>query len=90
VQTDDEGRGDRDDVGHYEQLRRHALEGDASGWRMGLGVLHHRGVAAWARTLRTTVLALPAPVLSSRAPVDVGADVVAVLAEMALGCIAAE
>lgn len=75
---------------HYEQLRRHALEGDTSGWRMGLGVLCHRGVAAWARTLRTTVPpAPPSPARSGRVEVCVGADVVAVLAEMALGCIAA-
>ena len=90
MEADDDYHGDRDDIGHYEQLRRHALEGDVSGWRLGLGVLCHRGVAVWARTLHTTLAAAPrTPVVSPRVPVAVGADVVAVLAEMALCCIAA-
>jgi len=82
-------------VGQDEQLRRHALEGDASGWRLGLGIVCHRGVAAWARTIRTTLQPAPraaqprAPDLSPCARVAVGADVVAVLAEMALCCLGA-
>ena len=39
--------GPGDDVDGYEQLRAQALAGDAGGWRLGLGVLQHRGVAAW-------------------------------------------
>lgn len=77
-------------MGHYEQLRRHTLEGDASGWRLGLGIVCHRGVAAWARTMRTTLQPAPrAADLSPGARVSVGADVVAVLAEMALCCLGA-
>jgi hypothetical protein len=34
-------------VDRYEQLRERALAGDASGWRCGLAILQHRGVAAW-------------------------------------------
>ena len=33
----------------YEQLRARALCGDTDGWRLGLGVLQQRGVAAWLR-----------------------------------------
>ena len=33
----------------YEQLRERALAGEASGWRCGLAILQHRGVAAWLR-----------------------------------------
>ena len=42
------------DVERYEQLRRRALGGEADGWRLGLGVLCHRGVAAWLRAWHTT------------------------------------
>ena len=32
-----------------------ALGGDADGWRLGLGVLQQRGVAAWLRVRQATV-----------------------------------
>jgi hypothetical protein len=34
-------------VDSYEQLRRRVLAGDVSGWRLGMAVVQHRGVAAW-------------------------------------------
>jgi hypothetical protein len=34
------------DVIRYEQLRQQVLDGEAGGWRLGLGVLQHRWVAA--------------------------------------------
>ncbi len=71
----------------YEQLRRRALGGEASGWRLGLALLQRRGVAAWARAWLTTAPVAPAPppVVS---PVD-GDGVVGVLAPMALACLRA-
>ena len=41
-----------DVVDGYEQLRARALGGEADGWRLGLGVLQQRGVAAWLRVRR--------------------------------------
>jgi hypothetical protein len=70
-------------VERYEQLRRRALDGEPEGWRLGLGVLRQRGVAAWLRAWRTTVPtppAAPAPT-AGRAGSD---ELVAVLASMAL------
>lgn len=66
----------------YEQLRRRALGGEAEGWRLGLGVLCHRGVAAWLHAWHTTV---PTPPFAPSADVDrVGSDeLVGVLASMA-------
>ena len=37
------------DVERYEQLRSRALDGEPSGFRLGLALLERRGVAAWAR-----------------------------------------
>src|SRR5262249_16715207 len=42
-------RADLDDIARYERLREQALSGDADGWRLGLGVLHNRGIAGWLR-----------------------------------------
>jgi len=84
----DERVGDGGDVERYEQLRRHALDGEPSGWRLGLAVLQRRGVAAWARAWRSTVgpvAPVPPPVAG---PVD-DAGVVGVLAAMALACLRA-
>ena len=44
-----------DVVDGYEQLRARALGGDADGWRLGLGVLQQRGVAAWLRVRQAAV-----------------------------------
>lgn len=70
----------------YEQLRRRALGGEAEGWRFGLGVLCHRGVAAWLRAWHTTV---PTPAVAPAAGADpVGSDeLVGVLASMAFAAI---
>lgn len=70
------------DVERYEQLRRRALDGEAEGWRLGLGVLCHRGVAAWLRAWHTTV---PTPAAVAPAAANrVGSDeLVGVLASMA-------
>lgn len=67
----------------YEQLRRRALGGEAEGWRLGLGVMCHRGVAAWLRAWHTTV---PTPAAAAPAAADrVGSDeLVGLLASMAL------
>ena len=44
----------------YEQLRERALAGDASGWRCGLAILQHRGVAAWLRAWQNIPASGPA------------------------------
>lgn len=76
----------------YEQLRTAALDGGADGWRLGLGVLAGKGVAAWIRAWTTCPSpAPPAPATaapsraSGRAPSGPdGAEMVRVLAAMAL------
>lgn len=87
----------------YEALRRRALGGEAEGWRHGLAVLCHRGVAAWLHAWQANVPATPAPARGSPAtppapvgtgPVGgggcVGADeLVTVLSCMALAAIGA-
>lgn len=83
----DERRDDKADVDHYEQLRRRALDGEASGWRLGLGVLQHRGVAAWLRAWRTTVPKTNPRPKAPTADVPGGEELVGVLAAMALACI---
>jgi len=85
VAATDEPGGDRGDVERYEALRRHALGGAASGWRLGLAVLQRRGVAAWARAWQAAAASPPA-----RPPVGTpvgGDELVAVLATMALACV---
>jgi predicted MFS family arabinose efflux permease len=47
-------------VDRYEQLRERALAGDASGWRCGLAILQHRGVAAWLRVWQNLPASEPA------------------------------
>ncbi len=83
--SDDTGSGDAT-VDGYEQLRRRVLSGDTDGWRFGLGVLQHRGVAAWLRVRTATAPARPAPARSA-ALTAVGADaeLVGLLASMVLG-----
>jgi hypothetical protein len=87
VEAVDEPAADVADVDHYEQLRRRALDGEASGWRLGLAVLQRQGVAAWARAWRATPVASTTP-----PPADPPAgahQVVGVLASMALACLQA-
>ncbi|GAC1376112.1 MAG: hypothetical protein NVSMB4_04730 [Acidimicrobiales bacterium] len=86
-----EESGDRDednraDVERYETLRRHAMGGEASGWRLGLAVMQRQGVTAWLRAWQTIPPA-PAPRSSVRSPVG-DDELVAVLATMALACVA--
>jgi hypothetical protein len=82
---------DRGDVARYEQLRRQVLDGDPAGWRLGLGVLQHRGVAAWLRAWHG--LPAPAPPQPCAPPArpasGTGEQLVAALATMALSCLAA-
>jgi hypothetical protein len=68
------------------------LDGDTGGWRLGLGVLQHRGVAAWLAAWDR----LPAPPAPPAQPADPpgpapgsGEQLVAALATMALSCLAA-
>jgi hypothetical protein len=75
----------------YEQLRACALVGDGQGWRLGLAVVHRQGVAGWMRAID----GLPAPASppaaaggSAAALVPAGEPLVAVLASMALACVA--
>ena len=71
----------------YEQLRARALGGDADGWRLGLGVLQQRGVAAWLRVRQAAVptVARPRPPGPRRAVAGgVDAELVGLLASMAL------
>jgi hypothetical protein len=84
----DDPDSDRSDVlvGH-EQLRARALGGHADGWRLGLGVLQQRGLAAWPRLRQATVAAVcPPPPASAAPPVAGGveAELVGLLASMAL------
>lgn len=76
----------------YEQLRERVLAGDVAGWRLGLAVVQHRGVAAWLRVRRSAAGAGGRSVadeairdVSAPAPAGVGGQLVAVLAGMALG-----
>jgi hypothetical protein len=84
---DDTRGGGSDVVDGYEQLRRRALCGDTEGWRLGLGVLQQRGVAAWLRVRQATVSTV-SPATPSRAgsPIAGGVDgeLVGLLASMAL------
>lgn len=79
--------GESDVVDGYEQLRARALCGDTDGWRLGLGVLQRRGVAAWLRAYQAAVPTVcpPRPTRAG-APIagGVDAELVALLASMAL------
>ena len=69
----------------YEQLRRRVLGGEADGWRLGLGVLCHRGVAAWLRAWHTTA---PTAIAAPPPAEPFGShELVGVLASMALAAI---
>jgi hypothetical protein len=86
-EIDDTG-GDRSDVvDGYERLRARALGGDTEGWRLGLGVLQQRGVAAWLR-VRTATVPKVSPPTPTRAgsPIagGVDAELVGLLASMVL------
>ena len=85
---DDTGGDGSDVVDGYEQLRARALGGEADGWRLGLGVLQQRGVAAWLRRApgdraRRSHRPRP-PGRRSRLAGGVEAELVGLLASMAL------
>ena len=67
------------------------LGGDAGGWRLGLGVLHNRGVAAWLAAWDGLPAPAPAqpPGPPARPAPGGGGQLVAALAAMALSCLAA-
>jgi hypothetical protein len=79
------------DVEGYEQLRCRVLQGDGTGWRMGLAVLQHRGVAAWLRVCHglSNVVRVERDRAVSAWPVPAGTadQLVGVLACMALGAL---
>jgi hypothetical protein len=84
---DDTSGGGSDVVDGYERLRARALGGDTDGWRLGLGVVQQRGVAAWLR-VRQAAVSTVSPPTPSRAgsPLAGGMDgeLVGLLASMAL------
>jgi hypothetical protein len=85
-------RGDVADVERYEQLRSHALEGGASGFKLGLVLLERRGVAAWTQAWSSAApasTAAAAPVPTTLAPAPASGELVDALASMALARVAA-
>ena len=87
-----DARGDVPDVERYEQLRSHALEGGASGFKLGLVLLERRGVAAWTQAWSTTAPAsttAAAPAPTTLGPVPANDELVDALASMALARVAA-
>ena len=71
----------------YEQLRARALTGDTDGWRLGLGMLQQRGVAAWLRVRQATVSTVSPPTPSRAGSPSAGGvdgELVGLLASMAL------
>ena len=86
---DDTSGGGSEVLDGYERLRAHALGGDIDGWRLGLGVLHQRGVVAWLQVRQATVPnispPMPAPAASASPLTDgVEAELVELLASMVL------
>jgi hypothetical protein len=89
--TDAPDRAPSRDVERYEQLRRQALAGEPSGWRLGLALLERRGVAAWSRAWRGAAPARepqPAGEPVAELPAASG-ELVGALARMALASVAA-
>jgi len=76
-------------VERYEQLRAHALDGEPSGFRLGLALLERRGVAAWSRAWGSTTATRPAVASpAATAPVAASDELVGALASMALARVA--
>ena len=65
------------------------LGGQAGGWRLGLGVLRNRGVAAWLAAWDGLPAPATAPGPPARPVPGSGEQLVAALAAMALSCLAA-
>jgi len=81
-----EDSGGEGTVNGYEQVRARALSGDVDGWRLGLGVLQHRGVAAWLGVRTTMAPVRPTPTRPLPPPTGggVAAELVGLLASMAM------
>jgi hypothetical protein len=79
-------------VERYELLRREALAGGASGFRLGLALLERRGVTVWARTCPPpSASARTSSLPSSRPAVELPAaaeELVQALASLALARVA--
>jgi hypothetical protein len=85
-----DARGDARGVERYEQVRSHALDGEPSGFRLGLALLERRGVAAWSRAWGASAPAPAATQPARVAPGPAGGDeLVGALASMALARVAA-
>ena len=76
-------------VVRYEELRRHAVERQILAGRFGLAVLLRQGLAAWVEQWSKVPAPLPTPSVEisrpSPLPDGTSADVIHVLAAMALG-----
>ena len=70
------------DVDRYEALRQRALDGEPSGWRLGLAVLERQGVAAWLRLGQS--ISAPSPTRADCDPHLCNDALVGVLSSMAL------
>ena len=74
-------------VTRYEELRRHAVERQILAGRFGLAVLLRQGLAAWVEQYSKMPAPAPSAEISRPSPLpeDTCADVINVLAAMALG-----
>lgn len=90
VSSDERGQRDpgagRGQVQRYEQLRTCAVGGQPAG-PMGLALLMRSGLAAWARAWPGAA-PVPAGRRALALPADGGQQIVGVLADMALACLA--
>jgi hypothetical protein len=76
-------------VERYEQLRARVLAGEPGCFTLGLQLLEHRGVAAWARAFRATTPARAAPPRPAAQVPAEARQLVDALATIALACAAA-
>ena len=76
-------------VARYEELRRHVVEQPILAGRLGLAVLLRQGLGAWVEQWSKVPAPMPAPSTQRSRPSplsdDTSADVINVLAAMALG-----
>jgi hypothetical protein len=75
-------------VVRYETLRTHALDGQASGGRLGLALFQGKGMAAWLRVC-ADIAPVALPGSSRPGPMEPGScqELVDVLATMALAAL---
>jgi hypothetical protein len=80
--------GNPQEIECYEQLRSRALAGGHETHKLGLALLHRRGLAAWARALEGMAAV---PGVKEMGPVGAepsdGGEIVCALASMALACL---